>query len=116
VKTKTKAFASFASNACLVPANGFYEWRREGKRKIPMHIVRRDQQPFTFAGLWDKWRELERGELYSLTIITTEANALLRSIHDRMPVIMDDLARMIAIMGISALIEKLRGYRVPAMA
>jgi putative SOS response-associated peptidase YedK len=80
------------SRRCLVPANGFYEWRREGKRKIPMHIVRKDRQPFTFAGLWDKRRELERGELYSFTIITTEANALLRPIHDRMPVIMDDLA------------------------
>lgn len=76
---------------CAVPANGFYEWRREGNRKVPMHIRRRDRQPFTFAGLWDVWRQPEGGELYTFTIITTEANSLPRSIHHRMPVIMDNL-------------------------
>jgi putative SOS response-associated peptidase YedK len=81
-----------SSQRCLVPANGFYEWRREGKRKIPMHIVRRDRQPFAFAGLWDMWREPEGSELFTFTIITTQANALLRPIHVRMPLIMDDLA------------------------
>ena len=45
----------------------------KGKRKIPMHIVRKDRQPFTFAGLWDKWREPEGSELFTFTIITTEA-------------------------------------------
>jgi putative SOS response-associated peptidase YedK len=81
-----------SSRRCLVPANGFYEWRREGQRKIPMHVVRKDRQPFAFAALWDMWREPEGGELFTFTIITTQANALLRPIHERMPVIMDDLA------------------------
>ena len=74
---------------CLVLADGFYEWRREGKRKVPMRIVLRDGQPFTFAGLWDAWKRAEGDDIYSFTIITTEANDLLRPIHDRMPVILD---------------------------
>ena len=74
---------------CLVLADGFYEWRREGKRKFPMRIVLKDTRPFAFAGLWDAWKRAEGDELHSFTIITTEANELLRPIHDRMPVILD---------------------------
>jgi putative SOS response-associated peptidase YedK len=75
---------------CLVPASGFYEWRKEGKRKIPMWIHLKDRQPFVFAGLWDRWIDRDsRAELYSFTIITTRPNALLKPIHDRMPVIYD---------------------------
>lgn len=73
---------------CLVLADGFYEWRKEGKRKVPLRIVRKDRQPFAFAGLWDSWRNPDANELHSFTIITTEANDLLRPIHDRMPVIL----------------------------
>src|SRR3989344_9146153 len=73
---------------CLVPADSFYEWRKEGKRKLPMRILLKTREPFTFAGLWDLWKKPEGGELLSFTIITTEANELLRPIHDRMPVIL----------------------------
>jgi putative SOS response-associated peptidase YedK len=77
---------------CLIPAYGFYEWRREGKSKVPLRIVMKDRQLFTFAGLWDVWRgDPEFGELYTFTIITTDANTLLRPIHHRMPVIIDSL-------------------------
>jgi putative SOS response-associated peptidase YedK len=70
-----------------------YEWRREGKGKVPMRIAMKDRQLFTFAGLWDVWRgDPDGGELYTFTIITTNANALLRPIHNRMPVIIDRLA------------------------
>ena len=72
---------------CLIPANGFYEWRREAKRKIPMWIQFKTREPFAFPGLWDCWIDRDTGKpLYSFTIITTHANALLRPIHDRMPV------------------------------
>lgn len=75
---------------CLVPADGFYEWRREGKRKVPVWVHLRNKEPFGFAGLWDLWKQPEGEELYSFTIITTEANELLRPIHNRMPVILDN--------------------------
>jgi putative SOS response-associated peptidase YedK len=72
---------------CLVPANGFYEWVREGKRKIPMWIQFKTREPFAFPGLWDCWVDRETGKpLYTFTIITSHANALLRRIHNRMPV------------------------------
>jgi putative SOS response-associated peptidase YedK len=75
---------------CLVPADGFYEWHREGKQKVPMWIHLKSREPFAFAGLWDCWLDPAGGnELYSFTIITTDANTLLRSIHNRMPVIYD---------------------------
>jgi putative SOS response-associated peptidase YedK len=79
-----------STRRCLVPADGFYEWRREGKRKVPMWIHLKKREPFAFAGLWDSWLDRDTGsELYTFTIITTEANALLRPIHNRMPVIYD---------------------------
>ncbi|MBY0546088.1 MAG: SOS response-associated peptidase [Candidatus Obscuribacterales bacterium] len=75
---------------CLIPCDGFYEWRKEGKAKVPMFIhgaAARDL--FAFAGLWDEWTNKETGEkLRSCTIITTEANRLMSSVHDRMPVIL----------------------------
>ena len=75
---------------CLVPANGFYEWRQDGKRKIPMWIQFKTREPFAFPGLWDCWIDRDTGtKLYTFTIITTRANALLRQIHDRMPVMYD---------------------------
>lgn len=80
------------THRCLVPADGFYEWRREGKRKVPVWVHLKNKEPFGFAGLWDLWRQPEGAELYSFTIITTDANELLRNIHDRMPVMLDSLA------------------------
>lgn len=78
---------------CLVLTDGFYEWRKEGKRKIPMRFVLKSREPFAFAGLWDSWRKPEGDELQSYTIITTQANELLKPVHDRMPVILDSLAQ-----------------------
>jgi putative SOS response-associated peptidase YedK len=77
------------SHRCLVPADGFYEWRPVGKRKQPYRIAMKDGAPFAFAGLWDRWRGAEGETIESFTIIVTEANALVRPIHDRMPVILD---------------------------
>jgi putative SOS response-associated peptidase YedK len=79
------------SRRCLVPADGFFEWARVGKGKIPMNVRMKDQRPFTFAGLWDVWRDPDGEQLYTFTIITTDANKLLRPIHDRMPLILDPL-------------------------
>ena len=77
------------SRRCLVPADGFYEWKRVSKKsKIPYRFILADQKPFAFAGLWEEY-ENENGEIvHTFTIITTEANEVVKSIHDRMPVIL----------------------------
>jgi putative SOS response-associated peptidase YedK len=86
--------ASFRSllerRRCLVPACGFYEWRKEGKEKVAMRFKLRSGEPFVFAGLWDFWRKPDGKFLNTFTIVTTEPNDLLRPIHDRMPVMLND--------------------------
>ncbi len=79
------------SRRCLVPADGFYEWRREGNRRVPVWFHLKKKEPFAFAGLWDVWRDVEGEILHTFTIITTVPNALLRRIHNRMPVMFDAL-------------------------
>jgi putative SOS response-associated peptidase YedK len=75
---------------CLVISDGFYEWQQgEGKTKIPFRICVGDCVLFAFAGLYDSWTDMETGEIInSFTVITTGANALVESVHDRMPVIL----------------------------
>ena len=78
----------FRERRCLIPADGFYEWQRQGRQKQPWYIRRRDGEPFAFAGLWDLWQPPGEEPLESCTIVTTAPNALLAPIHDRMPVIL----------------------------
>jgi putative SOS response-associated peptidase YedK len=73
---------------CLLPADGFFEWRKAGRRKQPYLVRMRDGAPFAFAGLWDRWRGAGGEVVESCTILTTEPNALVAGIHDRMPVIL----------------------------
>jgi putative SOS response-associated peptidase YedK len=73
---------------CLIAADGFYEWQGTSKSKQPYFIRFRDDRPFAFAGLWDNWEGSNHSVVESCTIITTEANELVRPIHDRMPVIL----------------------------
>jgi putative SOS response-associated peptidase YedK len=77
---------------CLIVADGFYEWqKREGRaKKLPWHVTRSDAAPFAFAGLWAIWHGPGDQVLRTCTIVTTEANAALRDVHDRMPVILPD--------------------------
>ena len=78
---------------CLVLADSFYEWQATPAGKVPHRILLRDEQPFAFAGLWDEWLDRSTGELHpTFTIITTEPNALMAGIHNRMPVILPDRA------------------------
>lgn len=81
--------AAFRRRRCLVPADGFYEWRSMGKSKQPYYITLQDQKPFAFAGLWESWTGPDGSALDSCTIITTEANELMSELHNRMPVILD---------------------------
>lgn len=73
---------------CLVLADGFYEWKKTGAVKQPLHIVLKAREAFGFAGLWDTWQPPQGEPVRSCTIITTEANDLMRPFHDRMPVIL----------------------------
>ncbi len=81
---------AFKRRRCLILADGFYEWRKEpnGKTKTPMYIRLKSGEPFAFAGLWEAWRSPEDKSILTCTIITTEPNALMAKIHDRMPVIL----------------------------
>ena len=90
VATKPSFRDAYARRRCLVLADGFYEWRAEGKKKTPFYFRRRSREPFAFAGLWASWcskDESEGARLDTVTIITAPANELVAPVHDRMPVI-----------------------------
>jgi putative SOS response-associated peptidase YedK len=80
--------AAFRKRRCLIPADGFYEWQKQGKTKQPYYIHRADDQPLAFAGLWERW---EKGDepIESCTILTTSPNKLLAELHNRMPVVLE---------------------------
>jgi putative SOS response-associated peptidase YedK len=80
---------SFRLRRCLIPADGFFEWKRTGREKRPFYFQLNDELPFAFAGIWDTWSN--RGDMVnSCAIITTAANELVRELHDRMPAILLD--------------------------
>jgi len=79
---------SVKSRRCLVPIDGFYEWKREGKTKIPYRITMKDDSLFSAAGLWESWTNPKGEEVLSFTIITQKPNELMTDIHDRMPAIL----------------------------
>jgi putative SOS response-associated peptidase YedK len=87
----TPAFRdAYRERRCLIPADGFYEWRREGKLRLPYDFTLKGGAPMTLAGLWERWRQPGSGEtLHTFTVLTTKANTLVGELHDRMPVILD---------------------------
>jgi putative SOS response-associated peptidase YedK len=88
---------AFARHRCIIPADAFYEWRRERNpttgrvtRSEPFAVRRSDGEPLALAGLWSSWRDPESAaRLYTCTILTTDPNELVSRIHDRMPVVLD---------------------------
>ncbi|BCL38097.1 SOS response-associated peptidase [Nostoc sp. MS1] len=80
--------SAFKQRRCLIVADGFYEWQRKQGKKQPFYFRLKDEQPFGFAGLWEKWTNPEGEVINSCTIVTTTANEVLQPIHDRMPVIL----------------------------
>lgn len=80
--------AALRQRRCLIPADGFYEWQAQAGGKQPFHIRLAEGGPFALAGLWEHWKTPEGGWLHSCTILTTEANELMRPLHERMPVIL----------------------------
>jgi putative SOS response-associated peptidase YedK len=87
VSAKPAFRAAFRQRRCLIPVDGYYEWQSSEKTKKPYYICFADNQPFAFAGLWERWEKDNRA-VESCTIIVTEANDLMKPIHDRMPVIL----------------------------
>lgn len=87
VAEKPSFRAAFKRRRCLVPADGFYEWQKVGKRKQPHYIRMHDRAPFAIAGLWEHWHGPDGSELETCTLLTTEPNELLAPLHNRMPVI-----------------------------
>ena len=84
------AFASpFKFQRCLVPADGFYEWKRTGRAKQPYCFEVHEGEVFAFAGIWDRWRGSGGTVVETCSILTTTPNAVAAQVHDRMPVILD---------------------------
>jgi len=75
-------------NRCIIPISGFYEWSHSGGRKIPHYIHLSDNSPISLAGIGEHWKSPEGEELETFSILTTSANSLMQTLHDRMPVIL----------------------------
>lgn len=82
--------SAFAKRRCLVPMDGFYEWKAVPGHKVkqPYFIHRLDGEPLAVAGLWERWNDPDGGVLHSVSVITTTANATMAPVHDRMPVLL----------------------------
>jgi putative SOS response-associated peptidase YedK len=91
VASKPAFRSAFRHRRCLIPASGFYEWQAQAhtQMKQPWFVALKNGEPMGFAGLWEHWKGAEGEELESCCILVTEANELMRPIHDRMPVILD---------------------------
>jgi putative SOS response-associated peptidase YedK len=102
---------TFRYHRCLVPATGFFEWRRD-KENNPYYIRMKNREAFSFAGLWDKWVSTDGEIIHSFTIITTVPNRLVAKIHNRMPVILhrEDERRWITLQTDSILVDLLKPY------
>ena len=79
--------SAFRARRCLIPADGFYEWKKTNRKKQPYYIQMDDKSLFAFAGLWEHWENADGSVIDSCTIITTGPNALMADLHNRMPVI-----------------------------
>jgi putative SOS response-associated peptidase YedK len=89
VAEKPSFRAAYRQRRCLVLADGFYEWQRDGDRKTPYFISLASGEPFAFAGLWESWTAKDSAEtILSATLITTEANEFMARVHHRMPLVL----------------------------
>lgn len=89
VATKPAFRAAYAAKRCAVPCSGFFEWRRDGRRKVPLYIKAASGRLLTMAGLWSTWQPPEGPPQQTFTVVTCGANDTVAPIHDRMPVFLD---------------------------
>jgi putative SOS response-associated peptidase YedK len=115
VAEKPSFRSAFRKQRCLVPVNGFYEWKQDTKPKQPFYFSLKDSQPFALAALWEYWEPKEaKGEnVQTFTLITTSSNEVLQPIHDRMPVILDEKDYEAWLNPAQQDVEKLKGYLKP---
>jgi putative SOS response-associated peptidase YedK len=85
--TKAPFKHAIHTQRCLIPSDGFFEWKREGKNRIPFRIMLASDEAFAFAGIWESWERNDGEIINTYSIITTAANNVMREIHDRMPAI-----------------------------
>ncbi len=88
IEEKPSFRSAFKKRRCLVPADGFYEWRKDGDKKRPQYIYLDEREVFAFAGLWETWKNPVGEMVFSCTIITGEPNDLIKTMHHRMAVIL----------------------------
>jgi len=110
---------AFKKRRCLIVADGFYEWQKEGKSKVPQYFYLKSGRSFGFAGLYETWTSPDNKQINTCTIITTDANELIKPIDDRMPVILPkDQERVWLdsnVMDVSALVTILKAYPAEEM-
>jgi len=87
--TKPAFRDALKSRRCLIPADGFYEWQKTGNAKQPYCFEVTNRELFAFAGIWDRWKDLNSNIVETCSILTTIPNAVTSAVHDRMPVILD---------------------------
>ena len=107
---------SFERRRCLVLADGFYEWMKVGKSRIPMRVILKSGESYAFAGLWETWKSPEDVLIHSCTIITTTPNAVMEPIHNRMPVILPREAESLWLDTGQSQISALKALLVPYSA
>lgn len=104
---------------CLIPSDGFFEWKSENDARVPLHITMKDKRLFAFAGLWDTWKSAAGEVLETCTIITVAANGWIAAVHERMPAILcrEDEDRWLdaSITGVPDILSLLRPYPAEQM-
>ena len=108
--------AAFKKRRCLILADGFFEWRKDGKEKIPTYISQKSKAPFAFAGLWENWKSPEGDQVRSCTILTTTPNELIQPIHNRMPVILSQETEALWLDPMTEAAETLTPLLIPSPA
>jgi putative SOS response-associated peptidase YedK len=108
---------AYKHRRCLVLADGFYEWRRQGELKTPYYISLASGQPFALAGLWENWTDKETGEsLQTTALITADANDFMAPLHHRMPVILDAATATDWLAGSTDLLDDVAAITPPLQA
>jgi putative SOS response-associated peptidase YedK len=112
---------AFKKRRCLIVADGFYEWKREGDKKMPLYYYLKSGRSFGFAGLYETWILPDKKEINTCVIITTDANELIAPVHDRMPVILsNDQEKVwldsdgIGVAGLKAILKPYPSYEMDA--